>query len=64
MLGLVCGNFGGQGLLHLLLINPAALIFSGMAAFLDESLDPFAYVNSRRRKRAGAVAEWGTSFTR
>merc|ERR1712061_77986 len=44
MLGLVCGNFGGQG----------------MAAFLD---DPFAYVNSRRRKRAGAVAEWGTSFT-
>ena len=44
--------------------TPAALIFSGMAAFLDESLDPFAYVNSRRRKRAGAVAEWGTSFTR
>jgi len=49
MLGLVCGNFGGQG----------------MAAFLDESFDPFAFVNSRRRKRAGAeVEEWATSLTR
>merc|ERR1712130_1046894 len=34
MLGLVCGNFGGQG----------------MAAFLDESFDPFAFVNSDEGK--------------
>merc|ERR1712107_146922 len=49
MLGLVCGNFGGQG----------------MAAFLEESFDPFSYdVNSKRRKRATGLEEWGISLNR
>ena len=44
--------------------NFAFSMCSGMAAFLDESFDPFAFVNSRRRKRGGAVEEWATSIQR
>ena len=48
MLGLVCGNFGGQGAFGAKVKAAQKNFFSGMAAFLEESFDPFSYdVNSK-----------------
>ena len=48
MLGLVCGNFGGQGAFGAKVKAAQKSFFSGMAAFLEESFDPFYYdVNSK-----------------